>query len=152
MKKPLFALAIVIAAHVARAQAMDGQAIMKQYQLLKKDPEILEYLRNDLRAAQRIDRLERILRRSVAASRSLRQEAAEARRRRARGMAGVASGDPVASEAGRSMLDSTPRPEALEAQRAKAREIGRDTVMELVASYREIKTAVAERRALRKQI
>ncbi len=149
MRRTLIALCATIAgtAPAERAAGIDFKAVVQEYQALKGDPEIVDYLGKDLRAAQRIDKLERILQQSAEVVRESNEQAHEARRRRTAATLGLISGDPAMGDVGRSIRDSTPSPEALEAQAAKAKEAGRDAMIELVASYREIKAALAEQKA-----
>jgi hypothetical protein len=62
---------------------------------------------------------------------------------------GLASGDRHMSEMSRSALQNSPDPTQIELEAAHAREIARDTLVELVTGYREIKAAANRSRSKR---
>ncbi len=70
------------------AEAIDPTDLIQEYRAYKTDPEIIKYLSRDFRAAQRIDKLQRILQQSFEDAGTLEQLASDARGRRAAALLG----------------------------------------------------------------
>jgi hypothetical protein len=140
------ALAVVIAVlwtSALRAADIDYRALADEHAALKDDQDVLAYLGADLKAARRFEMLEQLLEQSLLTVRDAKQNAEGARRQRKLAMLGLLSG---MSEMGRSVLQDGPDPTQIELEAARAREIARDTLVELVIGYREIKAAAVDRR------
>lgn len=140
-------LVAVLLPVAAGASGLDYTQLASEFDELKADPEIGAYISRDLRLQARLARLEQTKDDSLREANQSFGQISEARRRRELGTLGVLSGDPMMGSVGRRELDTTPRPADLERRGEAALNRSHEALVELVASYRDIRKAVEAEKA-----
>jgi predicted RNA-binding protein with PIN domain len=123
------------------ANALDYPALVQELRALKNDPDVVTYLADNLRASRILDRGEQEIRSSLRLAREYEDQAQEMRRQRADALAlqAVTGGYRAAPAIGEMMAKQDNAPEVLELKAAEYIEAARDSLVELVAEYREVK-------------
>jgi hypothetical protein len=142
---------VLLAAALAAAADEDYRALGVELEQLKADPQVVSLLKNDLRVSHRLEKLYQQMRDAVQNAQSIREQApqlrAALRQQQARGdiyqIAGTTNGpgDPVGRQMSERAVQGQQQLDALELQAARQLEWAREALVELVASYREVKAA-----------
>lgn len=127
------------------ALSMDDGALVQEYRDLRSDPDIRAALASDLRLQYRFDKLDQQIRSSLQFANQANERARSAQSRQDMAVLGMLSGDRRMRQLGASAMDG-PSPEDYEYQAAEAVQNARDALVEAVAGYRDIKSAVVAAR------
>src|SRR5438874_8264619 len=120
------------------AQAIDYVALVQELKELKEDKLVVDYLKVDIRTAQRLESLDQALRDGLESAKELRERAKQARQQRYAGTIIALSHDSAAQRTGEQLMAGED-PYRLEMEAAQLMSLGRDALVELVASYREVR-------------
>lgn len=138
---------LVFAAIGGSARAQDYQALLAELQTLKADTDVVAYLEGDLKRAHQLQTLEAAMEARHHLAEEYRAQAQDLRR-----LQDMALSLQVVPQARSPDTTEDPAPQELELRAARQVEIARDTLVELVAGYREAKAlAGAQKKARAKK-
>ncbi|HSB21408.1 MAG TPA: hypothetical protein VLD85_15470 [Anaeromyxobacteraceae bacterium] len=140
-------VALAVAAIGGGAHAQDYQAFAAELRSLKADADVVAYLEGDLQRARQLQTLEAAMEGRLHLAEEYRAQAQDLRRLQAMaqylqvptGGRGSKDGSPAATE--------DPEAQELELRAAQQVEIARDTLVALVAGYREVKALAVAKKA-----
>jgi hypothetical protein len=148
--RALLPVALVGAAIGGSAHAQDHQALDAELQTLKGDADVLAYLVGDPRRAQQLRTLEAAMESRLHLAEEYRAQAEDLRRLEA--MAQSLRVPTGRREGGSAAAAEDPAAQELELRAAQQVQIARDTLVDLVAGYREVKAlAGAQKKARAKR-
>lgn len=147
--RALLPVALVGAAIGESAHAQDHQALAEELQTLKGDADVLAYLVGDARRAQQLRTLEAAMESRLHLAEEYRAQAADLRRLEAMAQSLRV---PTGRRRDGSAAAEDPAAQELELRAAQQVQIARDTLVDLVAGYREAKAlAGAQKKARAKR-
>ena len=137
-------LALAVAALGGRAGAQDHQALAAELATLKKDADVLAYLEGDAARARRLRELEAGMQARLHLAQEYRAQAEDLRRLQAMARDLRVPGD--RPESGSPDTTEDREAQELELRAAEQARIARETLVDLVAGYREVKALATARR------
>jgi hypothetical protein len=143
----LLPVALVVAALGGSAHAQDYQALAAELQTLKGDADVLAYLEGDPTRAQQLRALEAAMESRLHLAQEYRAQAEDLRRLQA--MAQSLRVPTGRREDGAAAAAEDPAVQDLELRAAQQVKIARDTLVDLVAGYREVKALAGARKKAR---
>jgi hypothetical protein len=139
-------VALLVAAIGGSARALDYAALGAELQTLKADADVLAYLEGDPKRARQLQTLEAAMEARLHLAQEYRAQAQDLRRLQA--MAQDLQVPSGRGEAGSPSAAEDSAPHELEIRAAQEVEIARETLVDLVAGYREVKAlAGAQKKA-----